>query len=731
MNSRAARGLWAVAGAAGAFAAVAAGWQVLGDVGPEQFAFAGVSALIGGALAWFQAGSAVRPSVPQRPVPRELPRDIADFTGRGPELAELDDLLRTRDRPTGPLVAISGRGGLGKTTLAVRAAQRVAADFPDGQLFTNLRGYDATPAEPAEVLGSFLRSLGTDPHAIPDAQQDREQMLRTLTAGRRLLIVLDNANGPRQVRPLLPGGPDSAVVVTSRAPLSSIEGAHPVVLDLLNPDEAVELLGRVAGPDRVANDPQEARRLVALCGHLPLAIRIAGARLAERPDLGLPALAERLADERHRLDHLEIGDLDVRSTFMISYQGLTDEQQRAFRLLGRFPGPDFAAWPLAALMDIAPRDAERHLDALVVAQLLDPVRPDETGAARYRFHDLLRVLAAEQPEPEADAAAGRLLGAYLALAAEAEDRFQPGELRKTSTHPRHEIEAEHRDRLLRDPVAWFIAERHNIVPCVRFAHERQLWDAAWELAHIAAPFFEMLATWDDWDAALGLALAAARHSGNRWAESITLFDAGALSRFLGRPDEAMAAYEEALAGYEASGDRHGMAAVMLGQGIVHRNRGERDAAAERLTAAAEQLETAGDRRLTAQAVRSLAVVHCGQGRLDEAIALFRQAMAEFHDLGDRRAEAYAWRGLAQAQLDNGDLGAAASAFGRSLELTRELHDRRGEARALQGLGRVESALGTTAAALRRFAQAREIAEETNDQVLDSELSNDITSVPQA
>ncbi|MEU9404197.1 tetratricopeptide repeat protein [Streptomyces sp. NPDC048281] len=731
MNSQVGRALWAVTGAAGAFAAVAAGWQVLGDVGPEQFAFAGVSALIGGALTWFQADGPRRPSVSAHPVPRELPRDIADFTGRGPELSELDNLLHARGRSTGPLVAISGRGGLGKTTLAVRAAQRVAADFPDGQLFTNLRGYDATPAEPTEVLGSFLRSLGTDPHAIPEAQQDREQLLRTLTAGRRLLIVLDNANGPGQVRPLLPGGPGSAVVVTSRVPLSSIEGAHPIVLGLLQPGEAVELLGRVAGSDRVADDPGEATRLVALCGHLPLAVRIAGARLAERPDLGVAALAERLADERHRLDHLEIGDLDVRATFMISYRALSDEQQRAFRLLGRFPGPDFAAWPLAALMGVAPRDAERHLDALVAAQLLDPLRPDETGATRYRFHDLLRALAAEQPEPEADAAAGRLLGAYLALAAEAEDRFQPGELRKTGSHPRHEIEAGHRDRLLRDPVAWFIAELPNIAPCVRFAHERQLWDAAWELAHIAAPFFEMLAAWDDWDTALGLALDAARQSGNRRAESITLFDAGALYRYQGRPDEAATAYEEALAGYEASGDRHGVAAVLLGQGIVHRNRGAWDLAARSLTAAAEQLAAAGDRRLAAQALRSLAVVRRGQGRLDEAIASFRQAREEFHRLGDRRAEAFAWRGLAQALLDNGVPDAAAEAFGRSLELTRELHDRRGEARALQGLGRVEAALGTSSAALRRFAQAREIAEETHDQALNGELDNDIVAVSRA
>jgi tetratricopeptide (TPR) repeat protein len=731
VNSQVTRRLWAVAGATGSFAAVASGWQVLGDVGPMQFGFAGATALLGGALAWFQADSVVRPSAPRHLVPRELPRDIADFTGRGPELAELGRLLRKKGRISGPLVAISGRGGLGKTTLAVHAAQRVAADFPDGQLFASLRGYDATPAEPAEVLGTFLRSLGADPRAIPDAQHDREQMFRSQTAGRRLLIVLDNANGPRQVRPLLPGGPGSAVVATSRASLSSIEGAHPIVLDLLEPGESVELLGQITGPNRVADNPQDARRLVALCGHLPLAIRIAGARLAERPDFSLTALADRLEDERHRLDHLEIGDLDVRSTFMISYQGLPYEQQRAFRLLGLFPGSDFATWPLAALMDVALRDAERLLDALVSAQLLDAIGPDETGIVRYRFHDLLRALAREQPEPEADAAVGRLLGAYLTLAAEAEDRFQPGELRKTSTHPRHEVEAQHRDELLRDPVAWFIAERHNLGACVRFAHERQLWGAAWELTHIAAPFFEMLATWDDWDVAVKLALTAARRSGDRWAESITLFDTGALHRDLGLPDQALAAYEEALAGYEASGDQHGMAAVMLAQGIIHRNRGTWDVAAQRLTAAAEQLESAGDRRLTAQALRSLAVVRGGQGRLDEAIPLFQRALAEFQRLGDRRAEAYAWRGLAQAELDNGDLGAAARSFGRSQELTQELRDRRGEARALQGLGRVESAGGATVAALRRFAQARKIADEAHDQVLVAELDTDIASVSQA
>ncbi len=728
VNSRVVRRLWGLAGAAGAFAAVAAGWQVFGDVGAAQYAFAGVTALCGGVFAWYQADTTAVPTAPRGVVPRELPRDIADFTGRAGELAELGRLLRRPGQSPGPLVAVAGKGGLGKTTLAVRAAQRLAADYPDGQLFANLRGYDPLPAEPAEILGTFLRSLGTEPRAIPDALHDREQLFRTLTAGRRLLIVLDNANGPRQVRPLLPGGPAAGVIVTSRVELRSIEGAHTVVLDLLEPDEAVELLGRVAGRDRVADDPPAARQLAALCGYLPLAVRIAGARLAERPDLRLSELASRLADERDRLDHLEIGDLDVRSSFMISYRGLPEEQQRAFRLLGLFPGSDFAAWPLGALMGVPLREAERHLDALVAAQLLDAIGPDETGSARYRLHDLLRALAREQPEPDAAAAVGRLLGAYVCLAAVAEDRFQPGELRKTSAHPRHEVEAEHRDELLRDPIAWFIAEQHNVVACVRIGHERELWDATWELTHIAAPFFEMLAFWDGWGAAVELALDAARRSHNRWAESITLFDTGALYRDLGRADEALAAYERALAGYEASGDEHGVGAVMLVQGIIHRNRGAWEVAAQRLSDAAQRLRTAGDGRLAAQAVRSLAVVRCGQGRVDEAVPLFEEALEEFRRLGDRRAEAYAWRGLAQAQLDGRELGAAARSFDKSLGLTRQLRDRRGEARALQGLGRVGAAEGATAAALRRFAQARQIADEAHDQVLAGELDADISAV---
>lgn len=726
VNSRA-RWLVGIASTAGAFAAAGAGWDAFGDVGPVQYTLAGVTALASGVLAYAQSTRG-GPSGPGHPVPRELPRGITDFTGRVGELVELEGLLRRRGRSTGPLVAaIAGKGGLGKTTLAIRAAQRAADDYPDGQLFANLRGYDLEPAEPAGILAHFLRALGTDPREIPDALHDREQLLRTLTAGRRLLIVLDNANGPRQVRPLLPGAPDVAVIVTSRTPLSTIEGAHTIVLDLLEPDEAVELLGRVAGARRVADDPAAARRLVALCGHLPLAVRIAGARLAERPDVPLADLADRLADERDRLDQLEIGDLDVRSTFRLSHQGLPEEEQRAFRMLGLFPGADFTAWALAALMDVPLRAAEHHIDALVSAQLVDATGPDETGTARYTFHDLIRALAREQSEPGAAAATQRLLGAYLTLAATAEDRFQPGEVRKAGGHPRHPADALPLDRLLHDPVSWFITEQRNIIACVRLAVAREFWDAAWELTHIGAPFFEMLATWDDWEEAVELSLGAARRSGNRWAEAITLFDTGALRRDLGRLDEALVAYEGARAGYTASGDEHGLAALLLLEGIIHRNLGDWERAAQLLGDGVVRLGAVGDRRLAAQSRRSLAVVRSGQGRHGEAIPLFQEALAEFQSLGDRRAEAYAWRNLAQAQLEYGEPAASAHSFSRSLEMTQRLRDQRGEARALQGLGRVSAAEGAAAVALRRFAQARQIAEAMHDHVLTRELDSDIAS----
>jgi DNA-binding SARP family transcriptional activator len=356
--------------------------------------------------------------------PAQLPADITDFTGRTAELATVRQLTTPADRSATALVAITGRAGVGKTTLAVHAAQRLRAHYPDGQLFVDLRGAAGNPLAPTDVLARFLRSLGVDRTAIPDDAEERAALYRSRLADRRFLILLDNAASTAQLRLLLPGTLSCAVLVTSRTRLAGLSSAQLVELGVLEPDQAVELLARVAGPPRVAAEPLAAREVVRLCGFLPLAVRVAGARLGTRPHWPLSRLEADLADERHRLDTLRLGDLDVRASLALSYESLDVMAQRAFRLLGLLETRDFALWVTAALLDVSQARAEELVDTLVDLHLLDVAGPDASGQLRYRFHDLFRVYAREvvtAQEPEADrlAALDRAFGGWLVLAEEA------------------------------------------------------------------------------------------------------------------------------------------------------------------------------------------------------------------------------------------------------------------------------------------------------------------------
>jgi transcriptional regulator with XRE-family HTH domain len=297
-------------------------------------------------------------------VPGLLPPSVSDFTGREEEAAAVLGLLAVDGRGQAAhavvISAVAGKPGVGKTTLAVHVAHRLRKQLPDGQLYANLQGAQADPLEPGEVLARFLRALGVDGSSIPDDLEERAERYRTLVADRRMLVVLDNAAGEAQVRPLLPGSPTCRVLVTSRARLTGLEGAHRLDLEVLAPPAAVELLGRVAGPARVAAEPAAAAAIVGYCGHLPLAIRVAGARLATRPGWSLVRLAERLADEHQRLDELTAGDLEVRASIALSYRALPAQQQRAFRRLGLLEMPDFPAWVAAALLDLDPARARER-----------------------------------------------------------------------------------------------------------------------------------------------------------------------------------------------------------------------------------------------------------------------------------------------------------------------------------------------------------------------------------
>ena len=353
------------------------------------------------------------------PGPAQLPADVADFTGRAVWERQLLDLIQPGDAM--PLAVLSGIGGTGKSTLAIHAAHLAAAKFPDGQLFAALRGTDREPADPGSVLGGFLRALGTDPGAVPDTLVERLELFRGMLTGRRVLIVLDDVRDAAQIRPLLPGTPGSAVLATSRSRLTGFPGARLLELGAFDPDEALELFGAVAGADRVAGSEAQAavRRAVAVCGHLPLAVRILASRLAARPHWTAETLAGRLCDEARRLDELRAGDLAVEATFRLGYEQLRPAQAHAFRLLAVPDGPDIGVEAVAALLCCSEHEAEELAEELVDLCLVESPSP-----GRYRLHALLRMfarrLAADIDGPAAPRAAlDRLISHYLGVCAAA------------------------------------------------------------------------------------------------------------------------------------------------------------------------------------------------------------------------------------------------------------------------------------------------------------------------
>jgi DNA-binding SARP family transcriptional activator len=342
---------------------------------------------------------------PHRPL-AELPPDVADFTGRA---GEVDEILRLHTaqesgpRPAIPVTVIAGKAGVGKSTLAVHVAHQLRPHFPDGQLYADLRDAGGDPADPAEVLDRFLGALGGDPAAIRDSLEARAAAFRSLLAGRRVLVVLDNAASTAQLRSLLPGAPTCAVLVTSRRPLSELPGSRLVRLDVLNLDESARLLLRLVAPHQADCDSHDggrsgACRIAELCGGLPLALRVAGARLAAKPHWSLADLVERLADESRRLDELVHGKLDVRASLALSYQELDQAERALFCRLTRLDIPEIPAHAAGGSL----RDAERLLERLVDAQLIDAAGRGPDGQHRYRFHDLIKLYGRERDrQPEA------------------------------------------------------------------------------------------------------------------------------------------------------------------------------------------------------------------------------------------------------------------------------------------------------------------------------------------
>ncbi|HEU0127078.1 MAG TPA: BTAD domain-containing putative transcriptional regulator [Pseudonocardiaceae bacterium] len=571
--------------------------------------------------------------------PAQLPADISDFTGRKAQLATVAHLAAAADRRGAVLVAITGKAGVGKTTLAVHAAHRLRAHYPDGQLFVNLRGVQARPLAPADVLARFLRSLGVDRAAIPDDVEERAALYRSRLADRRLLIVLDNAACEAQLRPLLPGTPGCAVLITSRARLAGLNGSRLVDLDILEPDQAVELLARVAGPLRVAAEPGAAREIVRLCGFLPLAVRIAGARLDARPHWRLDRLKADLADEHHRLDQLRLGDLEVRASLALSYESLDATARRAFRRLGLLEIRDFAPWVTAALLDIPQAQAEELVDTLVDMQLLDVAGRDATGALRYRFHDLLRayareVVAAEETEADRLAALDRAFGGWLALAEEA-GRHMVSSAFAVTFEPRACWRPDESvvSSVVTDPSGWFEAECGALVGVVDQAYSVESDQLGWALGVRLARFFLVREYYDDWRHVCELMLAGARRAARGGRERMALDGLGELSRLQHRLDEALEGFRQTLAACGATGDRCGPPLATWRIGAVPKPR-HLDEALPRLEHALAYLRELADRHSEASSLRRLRTVHRLQRGYEKAARCFQQVLDALDQFGE-------------------------------------------------------------------------------------------------
>jgi tetratricopeptide (TPR) repeat protein/transcriptional regulator with XRE-family HTH domain len=649
----------------------------------------------------------------------ELPADIQDFTGRDAQASEIVHAVTARSSNAVPIVVVSGKGGLGKTALALHVAHRVHKQFPDGQIYTDLRGVEEASPDTADVLAGFLRELGVDAADIPEQLDERARMYRARLAGRRVLVVLDNAADEAQVRPLLPGNPDCSVIITSRSRLAALAGARSMPLDVMPDDQATQLLVRIIGGERAAQEPAAVTEIARACGFLPLAIRIAGARLASRAGWRVSWFAERLRDERSRLSLLKVGDLDVRASFALSYTGRSPDEQHAFRMLGILKAGDFTSWKLATLTEAEPEDAEQLLESLVDAELVEVAETDRTGIVRYRLHDLLRdfareLLAEHEPSGARRAALIRLVDEYVQLARLAADLVQPGALQVSKTLGRRESSPAAR-AVHSDPRAWFTTEKASLIAAVQGAYETDLWDQTWQLVESLAVMFDLRADWRDWNATHALALQATQNAGNEHAEAVIRRHLGRLYRELGRYDDAATMLQRAADIFLRLGDKHRWATVLRNLGDTYRYQGRLDVAIESFGTAVSVFDAVGDHRSRAGALNGMADAYRGLSRWADAEARFEQCIATYREIDDRLEQARSTVRYAMVFRDRQLNSRAEFLMSQSLTVFDDLADRRWQARTLRQLGVVYRNSGRIRKALASFTDCIPMFEELADR----------------
>ncbi len=673
-----------------------------------------------GRLGHHRAGSGA--SVPE--VPRQLPAEAFGFSGRDIQLAELDALLdQARHDSAVAICAISGMAGVGKTTLALRWAHRVAGSFPDGQLYLDLRGYDREqPVAAGDALARFARALGVAAADIPADLDERAAYYRTLLAGRRMLLLLDNASGVEHVRPLLPGTSSCLVLITSRDNLAGLvarEGARRIDLDVLGGAEALALLRAVIGM-RVDAEPAAADELVQLCARLPLALRIVAETAVTHPAMALSQLAIELRDEAGRLEKLSApGDprTAVRTVFSWSCQCLTPAAANVFGLLGLHPGRHLDAADVAALGGTGLPAARRAIDELTRAHLLE-----STGGGSFTMHDLLRVYAAECA-PDREAPLTRLLDHYVGSACAAVDTLYPHDRAS-----RPEITA---PPTLTEPgaaLSWLDTRRSNLVALARFAADNGWPRHSVDLSRLLWRHFEVGGHYQEALAVHSSAVRAARAdpggAAGRALPSV-LANLGNIHWWLGDYRDALTHFREALEGHRAAGDSDGEARALARLGVVHERLGDYGSAQARLQEALALYQAQQNRHGEGVQLVNLGTVHRRLGRFGQAAAHHERAAELFTELGDRRLEGYAVGNLG---VDYGLLGRHAEALEqlqRALAYCEESADLGGQAAATASIGVVLAQMGRLAQALEKLQAALGTSRDTSDRGLETEVLNSL------
>ncbi|NJM74411.1 MAG: tetratricopeptide repeat protein [Acaryochloridaceae cyanobacterium RU_4_10] len=660
----------------------------------------------------------------------QLPADVSDFTGRKNEIESILEHLKRGE--TVAISAVAGMPGVGKSALAIHVAhQLAAAEFPDVQLYIDLRGADGNALEPTDVLAQWLRAFGLDESAMPQNLRERSSVFRSQLSGKRAIVVLDNARDESQVRPLLPGSQTCAVIVTSRRVLGALDGAAIVHLEVLPELEALELLERLISTARVQQELAAAREIVQLCGQLPLAIRVVGGALKTKRHCNLSEYARRLADERQRLDHLKLSDLDVRASFELSYRELTDTDASLFCWLGILEGEDFDSTIADVLAEGKTKGTE-IVERLVETQLLEA-----NSNRRYRFHDLIRLFARQKLEEsnslqQRSEIKQKLIIWWRTILRCNDQLLNPVSRQKIFKHSINKTSRSSKFNEQNSPIlalSSFEQERQNLLSSVVWANEEKMWDEVIFLAENLVDFCKIRSYLTDAEKACKLAVNAAEQKGDFYRQGVAFNNLGMIYQAQNRWNESIKVCQK---GFEISQslktcpEKEYLKQLVLNNlGLAYRSQRRWTEAVDNFQQSRDICQNLCDRYGEATALQNLGTVFQNQNLFSEAISFYKKALDIFRDFEDRYGEGLILNNLGGIYQVQGLWDESIKNFEQSLSISQEFCDQKTEAYTLMNLGNLYKSQGCSDVSMSYFTQSLAICRELNDPYGEGEALNNI------